>query len=47
MTASLILFAVVGLVAMITKRIVAANALIDRLLATITNTDEGDDEWSR
>ena len=47
MTASLIFLTMVGLVAVVVKRVVAANALLDRLLATIANTDEGDDEWSR
>lgn len=42
MSASLIFLAVVGLAAVIVKRVVAANALIDRLLADIANTDEGE-----
>ena len=41
MIALLIFAGIIFAVVVIVKHIVAANALLDRLLATITNTDEG------
>lgn len=43
MNASLVFLAMVGLAAVIVKRMVAANALIDRLLAGIAHIDEGEE----